>query len=60
MTFFDWNPLQGKSIASSEIWIYFIIVVRLTVAVVGLWFMLIQRAKRGKGIIAGMAVEHLA
>ncbi|KAI1748404.1 hypothetical protein F4782DRAFT_517582 [Xylaria castorea] len=55
MTFFDWSPADGKNIVSSEIWIYFVIAVGLTLLVVGLWFTIIRRAKRGESMTS-MAV----
>ncbi|KAI1150663.1 hypothetical protein F4825DRAFT_393166 [Nemania diffusa] len=48
MTFFDWDPPQGKSMVSSSIWIYFIIAVVLTVAVVGLWLTVVRRTRLPK------------
>ncbi|KAI8632766.1 hypothetical protein F5Y19DRAFT_462579 [Xylariaceae sp. FL1651] len=46
MTFFDWNSPQGRNTVSSKIWIYFFIAGGLTIVVVGLWLIVIRRAKR--------------
>ncbi|KAI0550436.1 hypothetical protein F4679DRAFT_542373 [Xylaria curta] len=54
MTFFDWNPPEGKHI-SPEIWIYVIIAVGLTLLVVGLWFMIVRRTTQRKSV-ANVAV----
>ncbi|KAI0183768.1 hypothetical protein EV127DRAFT_506397 [Xylaria flabelliformis] len=49
MTFFDWNPPEGRHI-SPEIWIYVIIAVGLTLLVIGLWYTIVRRTTQDKSI----------
>ncbi|KAJ9162367.1 hypothetical protein NKR19_g1302 [Coniochaeta hoffmannii] len=45
MTFFDWDPPEGKQIVSQYAWIYPAIVAAITILVVGVWYPFIKKVK---------------
>jgi len=45
MTFFDWDPPEGKQIVCQYAWIYPAIVAAITILVVGVWYPFIKKVK---------------
>ncbi|KAB5572487.1 hypothetical protein GE09DRAFT_1099696 [Coniochaeta sp. 2T2.1] len=45
MSFFDWDPPEGKQIVSHYAWIYPVIVAVITIIVVGVWYPFTRRVK---------------
>ena len=46
MDMFDWNAKEGNQIASKWLWIYFVVSIPLTVAILILWWMWTQQSDK--------------
>ncbi|KAB5571981.1 hypothetical protein GE09DRAFT_1097788 [Coniochaeta sp. 2T2.1] len=51
MSFFDWDPPEGKQIVSHYAWIYPVIVAAITVVVLGVWYPFTKRVKSKHGYV---------
>jgi hypothetical protein len=45
MSFFDWDPPEGKQIVSPYAWIYPVIVAAITIIVVGAWYPFVRNVR---------------
>lgn len=49
MSFFEWNPQQGRSITSPYIWLYFVVTAGFTCATLSIWYFYSKRTYKKHG-----------
>jgi hypothetical protein len=45
MTFFNWSAAEGEAVVSPYVWIYPVLTISITLAVLGCWFFFTRRRR---------------